>query len=888
MIRERKVAFICILITCFLTSVAQKKIIDSAAAVDWPEVVFAGASPNGQFGFFSHKCGQRNFLTVKSIREGWHHTFSSAYNAVDCLNNSHLIILGGKDTVRIFDYKKRQIVLTDVGVQVQAGLACVGVKKLYYACWIADRGQQSELVVWVANTGTIRRFKSVVSALSQNGKVVFVRNEGINRFSIVSFGVASETESIVWIGSGQPDRLMLNNVSSKLAFMVPQPEMKGVENIYVADIYKRRIFDVNASFSRNIPQAGPSYLIKFTSDDERLLFAVDVTCSSITGSEIYPIAVDVWHYKDRFLQSEQIKGTNLIFKNQYAAFNITDSSSIILNSGYDEFIEPSDQRIGNRYVVILKDEQQANGRQIDPRDNFKSSVVVLDMKDGKRTQITTPGYYKSVCLSPRGKYVLYFDQIAKQFKSYAIESKRTIDISSAIGFSVCNALREDQGNLLAFPASEPTWHVEDSSVLICDQRDIWKLDPSGRSIPECITLGIGRKNNASVTFVIQNNINNTYANSVNNLLVKILDIETYKESTMTILQLRTNSPRISGLEAFRVSQIDIFKDFFLIKGGNGNTPENWYLSKDFSSRIALSHVEVSKKYRTYRKLLINYNLVTGGVSKALLYLPEDFDSSKKYPVIFNIHEIFSDKFLDYQPPELSRSTIDPAWMCSRGYVVLQPDIYYKRGFPGESAFACVSAALDKIKQYRWVDMDHLGISGASHGAFSINYILTKTNAFAAAASANGMVDLIAGYSLLRGNGDSRQWVYESGQGGIGKNLWEDKQTYINNSPIINADKVNTPVLILHNYEDGAVPWSQGLEWFMALRRLGKKVWMLQYKGEGHGVFEKANQSDYTQRLDQFFNFYLRDEYPPKWMTRGISANKKGKISGLDFDLIAKP
>jgi hypothetical protein len=74
-----------------------------------------------------------------------------------------------------------------------------------------------------------------------------------------------------------------------------------------------------------------------------------------------------------------------------------------------------------------------------------------------------------------------------------------------------------------------------------------------------------------------------------------------------------------------------------------------------------------------------------------------------------------------------------------------------------------------------------------------------------------------------------------------------------------------------------------VEWFTALRRLGKEVWMLQYDGEGHGVFEDRNVRDYLMRLEQFFAHYLKGEPAPVWMTSGVPASLKKRDSGLRFE-----
>jgi dipeptidyl aminopeptidase/acylaminoacyl peptidase len=106
--------------------------------------------------------------------------------------------------------------------------------------------------------------------------------------------------------------------------------------------------------------------------------------------------------------------------------------------------------------------------------------------------------------------------------------------------------------------------------------------------------------------------------------------------------------------------------------------------------------------------------------------------------------------------------------------------------------------------------------------------------------------------------------------------------FIENSPLFFADRVQTPLLIMHNDNDGAVPWYQGIEYFMALRRLNKPVWMLVYNGEEHNLMERKNRKDLSVRLSQFFDHYLKGAPAPVWMEQGVPSVIKGKDYGLEL------
>jgi dipeptidyl aminopeptidase/acylaminoacyl peptidase len=297
----------------------------------------------------------------------------------------------------------------------------------------------------------------------------------------------------------------------------------------------------------------------------------------------------------------------------------------------------------------------------------------------------------------------------------------------------------------------------------------------------------------------------------------------------------------------------------------------------------LTDIKPQEHYNWLTTQLIRWKTFSGEVGEGVLYKPENFDSTKKYPIIFHIYEKFSNQINEFKKPELSNGEMNVPYFVSNGYLVFEPDIHYNIGYPGESAYDYVISAAKQLSKLTYIDSMKMGLQGISFGGYEINFIIANTKIFAAASSSAGICNLVSGYGSLRGSGISSQYIYETHQGRIGKTLWEKPDLYIKNSPIFNADRVSTPLLIMHNKGDQSVPWSQGIEWFTALRRLGKKVWMLEYDDEGHGIGGKNNMIDFSIRLKQFFDYYLECKSAPKWMTIGIPAILKKKETGLELD-----
>jgi dipeptidyl aminopeptidase/acylaminoacyl peptidase len=267
--------------------------------------------------------------------------------------------------------------------------------------------------------------------------------------------------------------------------------------------------------------------------------------------------------------------------------------------------------------------------------------------------------------------------------------------------------------------------------------------------------------------------------------------------------------------------------------------------------------------------LMYFRNADGVPLSGILYKPENFDPKKKYPMIVYIYERLSQNVHNFVEPRPTHN-INPTYYVSNGYLVLEPDIVYTIGYPGQSALKCVLPAVQEMVDRGFVDENAIGIQGHSWGGYQIAYMVTQTNRFRAVAAGAPVANMTSAYDGIRwGPGLPRQFQYEKDQSRIGGSLWEYPMRYIENSPLFFADRVKTPILMIHNDADDAVPWYQGIEYYLALRRLGKPVYLFSYNGEPHGLRRRANQKDYTVRLQQWFDYYLKGAQEPDWMEHGI-------------------
>ncbi|MFZ9661607.1 MAG: alpha/beta hydrolase family protein, partial [Chitinophagaceae bacterium] len=292
--------------------------------------------------------------------------------------------------------------------------------------------------------------------------------------------------------------------------------------------------------------------------------------------------------------------------------------------------------------------------------------------------------------------------------------------------------------------------------------------------------------------------------------------------------------------------------------------------------------EQQKNYAWGTVELFHWKAYDGKMADGMLFKPENFDTRKKYPMICYFYERDSDSLYKYRPPAPTPSRLNIAFFVSRGYIVFVPDIRYRKGYPGQSGFDYVVSGARAIVRKGWADSTKLGIQGQSWGGYQLSYIITRTHLFAAAWAGAPVVNMTSAYGGIRwGTGINRQFQYEKTQSRIGATLWEKQKLYLENSPLFFLPNVKTPLVIMANDQDDAVPWYQGIEFFTAMRRLGKKVWLLNYNGEKHNLVERKNRKDISIREQQFFDWVLKGEKPSRWISDGIPATEKGRDMGLN-------
>src|SRR5688572_3809067 len=735
----------------------------------------------------------------------------------------------------------------------------------------------TELVLRNTSTGTERKFGDVLDfTISKDAKhLVFAtsaRKEETNGVYAVTTADGESAPAALLTGKGKYQRLTWDEDNTQLAFTSDKEDAEAKQP-------KFRVYHWN----RKDPQAAEVVSINATGFRKDLVVSERANLSfSLDGSHLFlgaapppepernpdeeipadeKVLVDLWHWKDDFIQPiQRVRAEQERNRSYRAVYDLKEKKFVQLADESMETINPSND---GRYAIGSDNRKYRVMNDYDP--GF-TDYYLVNTSDGSRKSILTK-QRGAVSLSPNAKYGLFFD--GKDWHSYSVANGTVTNLTRGIDAIFYNELND----LPSTPGSYGLagWTKDDADVLIYDRYDIWQVAPDG-SRTKNLTDGVGRKEKTTLRYV------------------RLDPRERWIDPDKSmLLQAENQETRDSGFYRDKVNSdlvpqklLMAAKDFnnpikakdadVLIVGASrfDQFPDIWVTNSSFRELKRVSNGDAQRAtYNWGTSELVSFKNTDGVPLKGLLLKPDNFDPKKKYPMIVYIYERLSQGLHQFRNPGPGTS-INPIFYVSNGYLVYMPDIAYTIGYPGASALKCVLPGIQAVVDKGYVNEDAIGIQGHSWGGYQIAYMVTQTNRFKAAAPGALVANMTSAYSGIRwGTGLPRQFQYERSQSRIGGSLWDYPLRFLDNSPIFRADQVDTPLLMLHNDEDDAVPWYQGIEYFLALRRLGKPVFMFNYNGEKHGLRKRINQKDYTRRLQEFFDHYLKGAPAAEWMQKGI-------------------
>lgn len=611
----------------------------------------------------------------------------------------------------------------------------------------------------------------------------------------------------------------------------------------------------------------------------RLLFGLSpkLPIKDTTLPEFERVNVDVWNYKDDDLMTAQLKNVDAETKKSYlAVFELdlkTNKDKItLLGSPKFEPIRITQEGDG-KYFYAISD----SGKRVEQQwQGFtKKDVFVINSSNGSNKQIMS-NIHGNFIPSYTGKYLLVYDEEKKQYSCYDADSNKAKPVAKDIPYP----LYDEENDVPDAPNAYGIvkWMENDKYVLIYDRYDIWKVDPTGKAKSVCITTG--RKDKIQYRYVTVDN-EEKFISDTSHLLLRAFN-EIKKMTEYWTLEPLNSSTVLSGGMAHTMSFQNGNVNFY---AKARNADKYLYSFEKYNASPTLSCGSVflyetnpqQSNYLWGSSELFKWKAYTGKFTEGVLYKPENFDSTKKYPMIVYFYERNNNTLHQYIAPAPTPSRLNIPYFVSNGYVVFVPDIWYTNGHPGKSAYDYIVSGTRALIKKGFIDSTRIGLQGQSWGGYQTAYLITQTNLYKAAWAGAPVGNMFSAYGGIRWeSGLNRQFQYEHQQSRIGATIWEKPNLYIENSPIFHLPKVKTPLVIMANDADGAVPWYQGIELFTAMRRLNKPVWMLNYNGEAHNLMERKNRKDIQVKEQQFFDWLLKDALAPKWITEGVPAVMKGR------------
>jgi dipeptidyl aminopeptidase/acylaminoacyl peptidase len=931
-----KKVFCIILLIIGVNTFAQKKVLDHPDFEIWNSIERQTIAPNGNFVMYSLEKGEKdNHLKIKDSNGNlvFDHERSERGEFTYDSNFALFSIKAWKDSITEM---KRRKVKKDKMPKDTIGIYDLRSKSLHkianiksykspdkWSGFIAytfeeakkDDSKKTKDSIAVDTTSTDKKSKKKAKKLSaDNGYPLVIRNLQTSKEDTIHFVTnyifAKEGKTLSYITTGDDKNAKagvfvvdLNTNQTKQVFdshdktkyfeLNFSDSGKNLGFIVDADTTKayvrpNKLYTWNASNnmaelvvdSETTPKGyrvSSDGNVSFSKDDSKLYFGLALPAivqdTLLIDDEI--VNVEVWTYDEPTLYTvQELQVKNDQTKSFQTVYHLNNKKLVQIASKDYPDTRLADEGNGT-FALVSNDEPYILESQWTGRTAADLAIVNVNTGVVKSALKKNLGFTQ---FSPKGNYAYGYNPADSTWFTYNINtSKYTALTKDKLFYDELN----DSPN---YPSSYGSagWTKDDKSIIIYDRYDIWEFNPDNATSTR---LTKGRENKTTHRYV-QLDSDKRFVDTSEKWLLTTFN-ETSKNSGYYEYNYKskTGNQLVDGPYRYSTPRKAKFSDAVIFSRQSFEEFPNIRISDlSFKNQKVISNANPQQKdYNWGTAELVNWTSLDGLELTGMLIKPENFDPTKKYPMIVNFYEKSSDGLYSHKAPNPGRSTINYSFYASRGYLIFNPDVHYRDGYPGESAFNCVIPGITSLVEKGFVDKDNIGTQGHSWGGYQIAYLVTKTDIFKAAESGAPVANMISAYGGIRWwTGLSRQFQYEHTQSRIGGTPWEFPQRYVENSPIFNIDKINTPLLIMHNDADGHVPWYQGIEFFVSLRRLGKPSWFLNYNEEPHWPLKMQNRKDFNIRMQQFFDYYLQGSQKPVWMDRGVPAMEKGINQGYEL------
>jgi dipeptidyl aminopeptidase/acylaminoacyl peptidase len=774
-----------------------------------------------------------------------------------------------------------------------------------------EKAEGDTLVFRDLRTGEETRFTDVTNYdFTDDGRwlVYTASNEDGTADGVFAVSTSSGEASPILTGEGEYRSVTLADAGDQAAFLTNRDDWEADDpafTLYHSPLGGGEARAVATEGTPGIPEgwwvpdnASPS----FSDEGTRLLFGTAPRPPEEDDEEIpedEEVVLDIWNWKDPLIQPMQKVNADRVRNQTYQAYASTQDFRVV-QLATKEIPEVTIGLGGDGDLAIATTNTMVKYGWYVSHDDTYRDIYLMDVATGEAELIREFDPNSTGSFSTTGRYLSWWDGVKKHWMVMDVQDKSVRNVSEDIPFAVHREWDDHPDEPPSYGSEG--WLENDASFLIRDAYDLWAVDPAGIQAPRNLTEGVGRANDTRFDLIDPSGGGggggggrggfgggggaSEGLDPTEDVLLSAFNVYTKASGFYRDRFDGDREPELLIMDDVRFSNPTKAEDadvYLLTRSTFREYGDLWLTNPDFEDMEKISHANPQQdEYSWGDAEIVNWVSNDGIPIQGILIKPEGFDPRQKYPMMVYFYERSSDGLHGYRNPSPGGS-VNKSFYVSRGYVFFEPDIPYEIGHPGESAIDAVIPGILKIVDEGYIDKDRIGAQGHSWGGYQLAYMVTRSNLFAAVEAGAPVSNMTSAYGGIRWqSGMNRAFQYEHTQSRIGGSLWEETLRYINNSPLFEADKVQTPVLMLHNDEDGAVPWYQGIEYFMALRRLQKPVWLLNYNGEPHGVRKPQNQKDWTIRMQQFFDHYLLDAPAPVWMVEGVPAVMKGKTLGLEL------
>ena len=749
------------------------------------------------------------------------------------------------------------------------------------------------LVLMNLNTGAQTKFALVSDFyFNKKGTTLVLKKtkkngEAGSAATIVKVDLSNLQSKIILTKFNDAKLFRLDEAGKQLAFVAERDSAaKALRKFYQLYYYtdgKDSAVAIASQSSKGVPAGhiiSENQAVSFSKSGSQLFFGIAPLwpLKDTSLPEFDRVSVDIWHYNDDQIMPMQLKSAETELKRAYTA-RYDFASNTVVPLGSTQFRNVIQTNEGDGTVFYAATDE---GKRIASQwqGYTINDIYTINPLDGKASLIKANLKSGNVQPSVSGNLLLYYDEPAKKYFVYNHATGGTTQIAKDITAPLYDEENDVPDDPNAYGVMR--WTENDQYVLLYDRYDIWQVDPLGKQKSICLTAG--RASKVSYRF-IATDPDEKFVKNGQELLLRVFDEKDKKAGLATFIY-GANVLKVLFKEKVALSLlVQKAKDADILvytKESYVASPALYTSSVKGGDAVSIATTNAQQnEYNWGTAELFTWKAYTGKMAEGILYKPENFDATKKYPMIVYFYERNNQTLYNYIPPTPTASRLNISFFVSRGYVVLVPDIWYKTGYPGQGAYDYILSGTRAVVKQGFVDSTKIGLQGQSWGGYQIAHLITRTNLYAAAWAGAPVVNMTSAYGGIRwGPGMNRQFQYEKTQSRIGATLWEKPNLYIENSALFHLPKVTTPLVIMANDADDAVPWYQGIEFYTAMRRLGKKVWMLNYNNEAHNLVERKNRKDIQIREQQFFDYLLKGEKPAPWIANGVPATMKGRDWGL--------